>query len=541
MVKNRMRILIVDDELLVRTNLKYILTVGINQYTEKREVTVCVEASNGEEALTAIEKYHPDVIFSDMMMPVMDGMELCRQCHEKYPEIKFIALSNFDDFEYVRGTLLNGAIDYILKHTLDAKRIYDVLVKVYDEKQRSNQEGYSGEKNLDILKQDFIVNLLSGVYLSEKQIKKTFSALNISLAMKRVLPVLMWISEYRNTTLEENNILSFSIGNIISEIMNEQENGEVCHLEEGKYTLIFSFENIRSEQRLRESIQYSLNRIRICMKNFLQLKVYFIVGNLLDSIEDIALEYKKIEQQWNKIFYTKEDIWLLYEQSGETRIADFYEETFSVGNKELYLALKDKDRVRTTEIVNTFFEKMEVAKPTEVVLKMLVSDLLLQIRQAAEAYGIQMNKISQSTWKEEEIMEMKSFHNMRKAIEDFLLVVLDFIEENNLELSLHMKKSIQFISENYSRNLSQSDVAEYVGISNAYLSVLFKNELKESFPMYLMKFRMEKVRKYLDSGKHNLKEISAECGFGDYVYFLKCFKKIYKCTPKEYVTKHKKV
>lgn len=106
------RVLIVDDEMLVRTNLKMMLD------WEKNGFTIYGEASSGVEALKLIEKLQPDIILSDVKMPGMDGLQLSMEVNQKYRKIKMIMLSNYDDFDLVKGTLQNGALDYILKHSL---------------------------------------------------------------------------------------------------------------------------------------------------------------------------------------------------------------------------------------------------------------------------------------------------------------------------------------------------------------------------------------------------------------------------------------
>ena len=124
-----MNVMIVDDEVLTRTNVKYILEAEIPAYTGTTSYMLCGEAGSGAEALEKLPVCRPDIVLSDMRMPGMNGLELCETLHKQYPHIQFIALSNYDDYEYVRGTLQNGAVDYLLKHHLYAKELSEALDK----------------------------------------------------------------------------------------------------------------------------------------------------------------------------------------------------------------------------------------------------------------------------------------------------------------------------------------------------------------------------------------------------------------------------
>jgi len=108
-------ILIVDDELLIRQGL-------INYLDwESEGFNIVGGAANGKEALEMIEKYKPHIVITDVVMPVMDGIELVKKVKEKYPAIEMIDLSSFEDYEYVRSTFQSGVADYILKPKLNGK------------------------------------------------------------------------------------------------------------------------------------------------------------------------------------------------------------------------------------------------------------------------------------------------------------------------------------------------------------------------------------------------------------------------------------
>lgn len=104
-----------------------------------RELNICFvgagrfqivgEASNGQEGLEMIEKYQPEIVLADIVMPVLNGIDFSLILQEKYPDIKLIILSSYDNFEYVRTTLLNGAVDYVLKPTLNPEILLRALKK----------------------------------------------------------------------------------------------------------------------------------------------------------------------------------------------------------------------------------------------------------------------------------------------------------------------------------------------------------------------------------------------------------------------------
>jgi DNA-binding NarL/FixJ family response regulator len=109
MAEKRLKILLADDQVLFVEGLRTFL---IN-YAE--DMTVVGIAPNGNEAVAMTGKLRPDIILMDVRMPEMDGVEAVRIIKSKYPEIKIIMLSTYDEDEFVRAALLGGASGYLLK------------------------------------------------------------------------------------------------------------------------------------------------------------------------------------------------------------------------------------------------------------------------------------------------------------------------------------------------------------------------------------------------------------------------------------------
>jgi len=112
------RVMIVDDHVVVREGLKQLL--GLED-----DIDVIAEASNGFECLDLLEKISPDLIFMDVRMPGISGIEATRLVCDKYPHVKVIMLTIYEDDKYVTEALKAGAKGYILK-----KVNRDELIKV---------------------------------------------------------------------------------------------------------------------------------------------------------------------------------------------------------------------------------------------------------------------------------------------------------------------------------------------------------------------------------------------------------------------------
>lgn len=465
-----MNILLVDDELLVRTKLKYLIEIEIPKAYNEINFIICGEASNGAEALEKIDKLYPDIIISDMKMPIMDGLALCRICRERYPECFFLVLSNYDDFSYVKESLLLGASDYLLKHSLDAESLYSVLKKIYD-KQRPRDREHAVVR-IDALKDEIFHNLLGGVYIQEQQIASDIKTFDLPIPLHQVVPVMMWIQEYEDGEFKKNNILAFSVKNIVNEIFKEQKNGIICHTNGEKYALLLGYEELRSQEKIREFLTFSLNRIRFCMKSFLGLSVYFIVGHILPSIFLVGEEYHALEIYFQSSFYQERDIWL-----SESVIEDEKKEIFFFSTddeRQLIYELISGNREAVSFQLKNLFDCITKSKPSEAAYKLTLARVFTCLKKAAEQCMIKPDDLFQGEFSEEKILNGKSVRKMQDALNQICLFFFEEKNKKNPAGSIYIQNAVAFIHQHFKENISQTDVADHVGISSVYLSILSK-------------------------------------------------------------------
>ncbi len=104
------RLLLVDDLVIFRQGLAALISL-------ESDIEVVGEAGNGQEAILLAETLRPDVILMDVRMPICDGVEATKVIHQRFPWIRIMVLTTFDEDDYICQSLQNGALGYILKST----------------------------------------------------------------------------------------------------------------------------------------------------------------------------------------------------------------------------------------------------------------------------------------------------------------------------------------------------------------------------------------------------------------------------------------
>jgi len=120
-IKNIVKVLIVEDEILVRIGLK------MSVDWERHGYQIVGEASDGIEALRLCESLKPDIVLTDIKMPKMNGLEFIKQLNDKYPDIKAVILSNYDEFSYAQEALNLGTVNYVLKVDVNPDELIEIL------------------------------------------------------------------------------------------------------------------------------------------------------------------------------------------------------------------------------------------------------------------------------------------------------------------------------------------------------------------------------------------------------------------------------
>ncbi|MDF2653127.1 MAG: response regulator, partial [Paenibacillus sp.] len=291
-----MRVLIVDDEILVRVGLKTIIP------WDKYGFELVGEASDGQEAIEMMERIPCDIVLTDIRMPRVDGLELIKLVKRRWPYTKCIILSSHSDFEYVQKALRIGAVDYLLKLTMEPQELVEKLLRIEKEiirdldKESENMQLKSKAMRYSIEVKEKRVRDILLKQCSKKEIAEVWEEFNLP-SMKEAIVVANIQIDHYDQVLEENKfqserLLNYTVANILSEILKKHDGGELVAVDHGVFSVI------------KEGMNYEmLGEMIRAVGSFIKLSITVGVSEPLDLIQGLNKAYQQADVALSYKFY----------------------------------------------------------------------------------------------------------------------------------------------------------------------------------------------------------------------------------------------
>ncbi|MFH5183524.1 response regulator [Paenibacillus sp. TAB 01] len=301
-----LKVIAVDDELLVRNHLRSIID------WEQYGFTLCGEAGDGAEALQVIRELAPHLAIVDMNMPGMDGVELIQQLSQQYPGLRVLALSSYDSYEYVRGSLHFGAVDYLLKHRLSAETLVQVLNKIKEKlqdelKQQSDRqrERLKWEAAGPAVSQSYLKELFMGVG-STDEVKKYidhFQEMSYGREGQQHVLLLMKLVNFEELHLRMNEqeltLFIRSVSDMALQILAEA--GCAVYLERGSFGLLLSMELERSENGIQQWIEAKKARLQKSLELYFNCAVLFVQTGMFRTLASLPAQYAGLQHKLDEL------------------------------------------------------------------------------------------------------------------------------------------------------------------------------------------------------------------------------------------------
>lgn len=499
-----LKILIVDDEFVERDGIVFL----INKFSFNFNVKEC---SDGEEALRYLKDNPVDILFTDVKMPFMDGLELSKNAKLIYPNLKIIIFSGFGEFEYAKKAISLGVSNYILKpiNQLEFKKtIENAIDEVLEEK----KEKQTREMRSFAEKEHVLLKIISGAPI--ENIKERFSLDTYT----------DFINQYKRMILMEfDNDFFHNHHEYIKEIQNN-------------FGIKTDYLNLNPQQGiffLLESIdEYILKDICMRIHNRIlekyEVDCYFSISNVLTSPNIISEEYSNIEQIMEQRFFISNNY--IFSKDLE-RTLETTDENFDNNMlKNIENDIKVKDFYNLRIHVNVLIKKFSAKNAfSQIYVKFILSSIYRNIYEEMQKVSeIDLNQKIDKIYLCRNIQEISNIlDNIIKSMEK------QFSKESfNNRHEIELVKS--YIYKNYGDDLSLDILAEHVYMTPSYLSSIFKKETNMGINGFIKNYRMEKAKEMLEDTNIKIKEIGNLVGYSNTSYFCQSFKEFYGLTPEKY-------
>lgn len=514
-----MNIIIIDDERLALESLAELIDWEAHGY----HLAGCLK--NGSEALRMMKTLNPDIVITDIRMPIMDGIDLSRELQKDYPHVKVVLLTAYKDFEYAQQALRYGVTEYLLKNQITEEKLLELLERLSGDILKSRQINLAIQHN-------YYHDLMADISpLDElKPIQKREGALQVLIKIKE--PYLL--SELVSFQMPEIRLDKAALVEAVAGI-GEVKLQQIFGFGQQCWGLLFSTGLPGGQVPGQALLMELYGRMKKYFGELSQFDIAVLYDHGADTPQSMKESYR------NMLKYMKYSIFFQSAMPYACRSMEKYYE--DVDSNHGYVqaeiakakaAIQSGDYQGMNQIfdqLNTYFSKprFNLGGFRYVFRKMI--DLLDAIR-ANNNLGSLMQYIA---------LHQEEMEGISSVWEIWNWIVCEFnkigIQIGSNPGSIKDKKilhSLDYIHKNYMKKITVKSVAESVDLSEVYFGNLFKKETGYTFLEYLTMHRMEVAKYLIGEGKFKVYEIAEMTGYTSPQYFSQIFQKSTGYMPNEY-------
>lgn len=511
------KVAILDDELIFRNQVSSLLT-------DFPQLTVAIATGDPYELLDFLENQQVDLIFLDMNMPKMSGIEFLARAETQQRRIKVIVMSGFSDFQYAQESIRYGVSEYILKHQLDSDVLRLALQKI---------GMFESSAQPAITSFDFGTLLSLPDHQKEAYMQQFAESFRVKqMIAMTIVPISIGtkIGDKRKYKLRAANVLEDLVQDMLASDI--QEVSQVTA--EGDLNILFSFVTMHSMHDIEGYLNSLEYRLRNVSKRLLDVAVFIRVSGLHNDLVQALAFFENPEKLSNELFFSKNG-----ESIHGEGLAEFAKE-YELAKMHLLL--------RKIYFFTCYYNKEEVVR--------LVKEVFGEVRRLRLDREVGIRLISQMEF----MIGMAMSDTMKMPIDTDIQVdyyqhydTINRIETNflaTLEESLSryyqvtigqleegVQQALLYIHQHFREEISLQDCAEAISLNYAYLSRIFKKSAPASFSKYLSTLRIEMAKILLADHQYSVNEVANLCGYSSYNYFFRIFKEVTQTSPNAFISR----
>ena len=497
------RMLVVDDEKTERECVRFL----IEQSGLPLEVS---EAGDGWEALMRLKETDgADILFTDVQMPLMDGLELIREAEKLFPDMKILIFSSYADFEYARTALTLGVVNYILKPVIpeELKKSLEGLIGQLDEEAAS--------RKLKDRQKSFMLQ-----YALQLSISGNLDGSRVEPAVIKQLERFhcMVLVDFDGDFLENNSFVFYESLRYAMKLDMESLN---LSPDQALLLLRTPVENPK---------EWGMKLLFHIQETF-QISCWLAISGPLSGQASLKDAFAAVEQQMERRFWEPQ-VHVFAEQERENAqdgAGDGTDENRQL--LQIKRALGNQDGAALQEALDSLFAKYRSRQnQSQIYVKFIFSNLLTTL------YPF----LNEMDGEKKTLDAMISDLYLQPDISEIVRMVQELASRiiggfsSGSSIRREILEVTDYIGANYGKELSVERLASIVFLTPDYLSRLFKKSMGKSISQYIRQFRMEKARELLTGTNRKVIDIGEAVGYPNYSYFCQSFREYFGTSPERY-------
>lgn len=511
----KIKVVVVDDDAVARNQIK--AYIG-----DSSKYEVVGEFADGNAAIAWLRENEPDILVCDMQMPKMMGAELMQIVRGIYEYLPILVISAYDDFTFARESMHSGAVDYVLKSELDARKMGSILDDICDKYHIEQREHKISKRIGYKFQEDF----------QEEQIRRMVQEKNIDFSLDYMCCMVISpdykVVENINVDTYRNDILN-AVEDILRQILGTGQ-FILCVKHMKCIKVLLSFEGVKSFMYVMNTVNHICSKLNRRVTRMLDITLTIGLGSVQMKLDTLLRQCHELEELVRDKFYLGTNRIFHIDTDTRGKKTEYQVPAWQMSRLKLNISNDQTGEVQTQ--LDEIFGEYAKARCSR-------GDVLVFGEEMYEAYA-EKRRLGTDR-KEQFLFEIKQM----QTLEDIKLFLMQLSEQaekqsdvSGGELSALSARAEEYIQQHYSEDISLESCAAYVDISYTYLSRTFKKEFGVNFVEYLNQIRIQKSQSLLVSQKYSIKECAEMVGFHNYSYFFKVFKQNVGMTPNEFIAKY---
>jgi len=527
------KLIIADDEPLILIGLQSMLDWA------SFGISIAGVARNGEQLMELIEAVSPDLVITDIKMPVRSGLDVMRECSERFGRIPlFIILTSHEEYGYVKEAISCQAVNYLVKIELTSETLTLAInrsLSILRDFKRLEPVTADGLPEMQPYYDRFYVRLINGLFENRDQYLQQSLDLGIDNGYSSWFVAYCGMEGVDSGRIGKEKLASLcsSTVGMVRETVSQYVSCIVFSLDIRYFCILFCFSGDQKREA-EKKISNGMNHAMTLVRNYFAVSLHSAVGG---EVNDLYLAHESFDAA-RKIY------------SGDSQSPQivFHGQNSKEGFERAFF-----DMGLYRDALSRAFQELDF-KALAQVLDRIVKDLSSAGASHAEtmdaACGILYMAISLLPDGEEivsgvfegvkggyrSIYEYKSVDDCNRWIETLRDGLFNAMQNSRQDYRIRIIAKVQrYIDNNVGKHLSLSEVASIHGFSQNYLSLLFSRFGGCSFVEYTTRAKIKAAKKMMAGGELKIHEIAERLGFESAFYFSKVFKKIEGMSPHEYM------